>query len=153
VVFAALLGAAIPALGEEVVRNWFNDPFFQVRDGIASCPMPLGPYVTEAQRLQETHYRSERGLRCYLEKKCSKPSSYMYDAEIAAAVRARFAASAALRDASLWVTAQRRFVWVEGCVGSRDGQRRIEKLLTSPRAAARGTADAGRRPARRTTRW
>ncbi|HEX5129364.1 MAG TPA: BON domain-containing protein [Usitatibacter sp.] len=99
--FAALLGAAIPALGEEV----------------------------EARRLQETHYRSERGLRCYLEKKCSKPSSYMYDAEIAAAVRARFAASTALRDASLWVTAQRRFVWVEGCVGSRDGQRRIEKLL------------------------
>ena len=40
------------------------------------------------QRLHETHYCSERGYRCYLEKQCSKPSSYMYDADIAAAVRA-----------------------------------------------------------------
>jgi hypothetical protein len=126
---AALLAAAAPALGEEVVRNWFKDPFFQVRNGIPNCPTPLGPYVTEAQRLHETHYRSERGLRCYLEKKCSKPSSYMYDADIAAAVRARFEASTALRDATLWVTAQRRFVWVEGCVASKNGQKRIEALL------------------------
>jgi hypothetical protein len=126
---AAALTASAPALGEEVVRNWFRDPFFQARDAKPDCPVPLGPYITESQRLQETHYRSERGLRCFLEKKCSKPSSYMYDADIAAAVRARFAASPALRDASLWVTAQRRFIWVEGCVASRDGERKIEMLL------------------------
>lgn len=125
----ALLAAAAPVLGEEVVRNWFEDPFFQVRNGMPNCPMPLGPYVTESQRLHETHYRSERGLRCYLEKKCAKPSSYMYDADIAAAVRARFEASPALRDATLWITAQRRFVWVEGCVASKDGRKRIEALL------------------------
>jgi hypothetical protein len=128
-VLASVLLAATPALGEEVVRNWFNDPFFQVRNTIPDCPMPLGPYVTESQRLQETHYRSERGLRCYLEKKCSKSSSYMYDADIAAAVRVRFESSTILRDASLWVTAQRRFVWIEGCVAGKDDQRRIETLL------------------------
>lgn len=126
---AAILLAATPALGDEVVRNWFNDPFFQVRSAIPDCPMPLGPYVTEEQRLHETHYRSERGLRCYLEKKCTKSSSYMYDADIAAAVRARFESSTSLRDASLWVTAQRRFVWIEGCVAAKDGQRQIEALL------------------------
>ena len=126
--FVVLLGAW-PASAGEVVRNWFKDPFFQVRSAVTNCPMPLGPYGTEAQRLQETHYRSERGLRCYLEKKCSKPSSYMYDADIAAAVRARFEASPALRDATLWVTAQRRFVWVEGCAARKDAQRKVELLL------------------------
>lgn len=117
------------AHADEVVRNWFNDPFFQVRSAIARCPMPLGPYVDEGQRLQETHYRSERGLRCYLEKKCTKPSSYMYDADIAAAVRSRFEASRVLDDASLWVTVQRRWVWIEGCVASKRGRREIEALL------------------------
>ena len=121
--------APMPVHCDEVVRNWFNDPFFRVRSAIADCPMPLGPYVTEAQRLHEAHYRSERGLRCYLEKKCTKPSSYMYDADIAAAVRSRFEASPLLRDASLWVTVQRRFVWVEGCVASSQGRREIEALL------------------------
>ena len=125
-----LLALAAPgASADEVVRNWFDDPFFQVRSAIADCPMPLGPYVNEEQRMHETHYRLERGLRCYLEKKCSKPSSYMYDADIASAVRTRFDASPQLRDASLWVTVQRRFVWVEGCVRSSRGQREIEAVL------------------------
>ena len=126
-----VLGAVLAATagsGEEL-RNWFDDPFFQVRSAIADCPMPLGPYVNEEQRMHETHYRLERGLRCYLEKKCSKPSSYMYDADIASAVRTRFDASPQLRDASLWVTVQRRFVWVEGCVRSSRGQREIEAVL------------------------
>ena len=121
--------AAPNAHGDEILRNWFNDPFFQVRSAIPDCAMPLGPYENEEQRMRETHYRLERGLRCYLEKKCSKPSSYMYDADIASAVRARFDASRRLRDSSLWVTVQRRFVWVEGCVRSPRGQRDIETLL------------------------
>ena len=67
VVAATLLLSACDVQADEIVRNWFNDPFFQVRAGIASCPMPPGPYVTEEQRLKETHYRSERGTRCWLE--------------------------------------------------------------------------------------
>jgi hypothetical protein len=129
--FATLiLMAASPAgWSEEIVRNWFKDPYFPVRAALPACIQPLGPYTTEEQMLKETHYRSERGTRCWLEGKCSKPSSYMYDADIAAAVRAKFEASPKLRDASLWVTAQRRFVWVEGCVGTSTGQREIELLL------------------------
>jgi len=56
VVFIGLL-APLAAPGEEIVRNWFNDPFFQVRSAIANCPVPLGPYGTEADRMRETHYR------------------------------------------------------------------------------------------------
>ena len=120
---------ASAAAGTEVLRNWFNDPFFQVRAAIPGCPVPLGPYGTEGDRMRETHYRSERGLRCYLEKKCTKPSSYMYDAEIASAVKARFEASPLLRDSSLWVTAQRRFAYVEGCVKSPRAEQEIRRLL------------------------
>lgn len=118
-----------PAVGAEPLRNWFGDPYFRVRDGLPGCPVPQGPLATEAESLGQAHSRSERGTRCWQEKKCSKPSSYLYDPEIAEAVRARFAATGALRQASLWVTVQRRIVWVEGCVlrAYKDGQ--IERLL------------------------
>jgi hypothetical protein len=79
--------------------------------------------------LRETHHRSERGTRCWLEKRCSKPSAYMYDRDIAAAIRARFEASAALADASLWVTVQGRYAWVEGCVRSDKERRDLGSLM------------------------
>ena len=125
----ALAASATSSIAEEILKNWFDDPYFQVRDGIANCPVPLGPYTNHDQMLHETHYRSERGLRCYLEKKCSKPSSYMYDADIAAAVRSRFESSTKLKHASLWVTVQRRFVWIDGCVRSMSDRREIDKLV------------------------
>ena len=128
-VIAAMLGPCAAQGGDEIVRNWFKDPYFQVRSAIARCAVPLGPFATEEQMLKETHYRSERGTRCWLEKKCTKPSSYLYDADIATAVRSRFDASRGLRDASLWVTVQRRFVWIEGCVRSGRDEREIEELL------------------------
>ncbi len=99
--------------------------------------------------LKETHYRSERGTRCWLEKKCSKPSSYLYDADIATAVRSRFETSPGLRDASLWVTVQRRFVWIEGCVASSDGQRRIEALMRDVPDVERVIVFVSRGPAAR----
>jgi len=127
--FAIALLLVPPCLAEEAVKNWFDDPYFQVRSAIAHCPTPLGPFTTHEQMLKETHYRSERGTRCWLEGKCSKPSSYMYDADIAQAVRARFEGSPKLKDASLWVTVQRRFVWIDGCVRSARGRNEIETLL------------------------
>jgi BON domain-containing protein len=124
---ALLVLPAAAAAGE--LRNWFNDPFFQVRSAVAGCPLPLGPFASEADMKKETHYRAERGTSCYLAKKCAKPNSYLYDPEIAAAVKARFEASPALKDASLWVTVQRRWVYVEGCVPARYADGTLEKLL------------------------
>jgi hypothetical protein len=127
--FLAAILVALPATADEAVRNWFKDPYFQVRAGFPRCTEPLGPYATEEQMLKETHYRSERGTRCWLEGKCSKPSSYMYDADIAQAVRARFDASAKLRDATLWITVQRRFVWIEGCIHSARDEKDIDAIM------------------------
>ena len=125
---AALASPAAPALAEEL-RNWFDDPWFQVRDGYRECPLPRGPFTTHDEMLRETHHRSERGTRCWLEKRCAKPSAYMYDRDIAQAIRARFAASAKLGDASLWVTVQGRYAWIEGCVRSERERGELEALL------------------------
>jgi hypothetical protein len=124
-----LLASSVVAAAAEPLRNWFDDPYFQVRDGVGRCPVPRGPYTTEAEMRRESHSRAERGTSCWLAKQCTKQNSYLYDPGIAAAVRGRFAATAGLRDSSLWVTVQRRIVWIEGCVPStyRDGT--LESLL------------------------
>lgn len=133
VLIAILVLALSPLTGSaaDVLRNWFDDPYFQVRSGIRGCPVPRGPFATEDEMRHETHYRSERGTRCWLEKKCSKPSSYLYDPDIAAALRSRFASDRRFRDASLWVTVQRRWAWIEGCVRSRHEQAQLERLARS----------------------
>jgi hypothetical protein len=126
---ALIATAHAGAQGEETVRNWFGDPYFQVRSGTANCPVPLGPYLTEGQMVMDSHPRAERGTRCWLEKKCAKPSAYLYDPGIAQAVRARFESTNKFREASLWVTVQRRFVWIEGCVRSKRTQTELEQLV------------------------
>ncbi|MGE0800981.1 MAG: hypothetical protein AB7G13_16295 [Lautropia sp.] len=41
---ALLLSAvAVAAAADEPLRNWFDDPFFQVSADIADCPEPAGP--------------------------------------------------------------------------------------------------------------
>ncbi|WP_434634035.1 BON domain-containing protein [Chromobacterium sp. CV08] len=116
---ACLLLAVTAALAAPPLKNWFNDPFFQVRDRMAACPMPQGPFATEAEMRQQAHSRIERGTSCWMAGQCRKPNAYMYDEDIAADLRRRFAGSRRFADASLWITVQRRFVYVEGCVGSR----------------------------------
>ena len=128
-ILAALVSLVPRAIAAEEPRNWFDDPWFQARDGYPGCPVPRGPFSTREQMLRETHHRSERGTRCWLEKRCAKSSAYMYDRDIAAAIGARFDASAAFRDASLWVTVQGRYAWIEGCVRSQKERRDLETLV------------------------
>ncbi|WP_211443203.1 BON domain-containing protein [Collimonas humicola] len=110
-----MLSAAMPSARGETLKNWFNDPFIQVRNAVPDCPPPLGPLVSEQEARRESHWRTERGTSCWLAGQCSKPNSYLYDAPIAQAVQAHFAADPAFARSSLWLTFQRRFVWVEGC--------------------------------------
>ena len=39
------LGAAVAAAAgsAEELRNWFDDPFFQVSSSVADCPVPAAP--------------------------------------------------------------------------------------------------------------
>ncbi len=110
---AVRVGTAVA--GDERV-NAFDDPFFQIAGAIAGCPLPAGPFVTDAEKRIEAHHRAERGTTCWLAGQCSKPNSYAYDAGIAQALKARLAQHNPFADATLWVTVQGRTVYIEGCV-------------------------------------
>jgi hypothetical protein len=129
VVAASLLFWLAQGLSAEEWKNWFGDPYFQVRNAMPACPVPRGPFMTEDEMRRSAHARAERGTRCWQEGKCSKSNAYLYDAAIADEAKRRFAASRLLRQASLWVTVQRRFVYVEGCAGDPGAQAGILRLL------------------------
>src|SRR2546430_16380127 len=72
---AALIGG--PALAEKRA-NYFNDPFLRVTKGIADCPVPEGPMITEAEMRIQAHVRIERGTRCFLSGRCRLAKSYLF---------------------------------------------------------------------------
>ncbi|TXC83371.1 BON domain-containing protein [Paraburkholderia azotifigens] len=110
-------------------RNWYSDPFFTLSHALADCPVPLGPLMTRAQMEDDAHYRAERGTTCWLAHKCTKPNSYMYDADIANAIRARFTDPHAFDGTSVWITVQRRFVYAEGCANASFDRHALQQQL------------------------
>ncbi|GAB3252950.1 BON domain-containing protein [Chitinimonas naiadis] len=126
---ALLLLIGLTTQAETTLRNWYNDPYFQIRNALPACPVPAGPYTTEAEMKQQAHWRTERGTSCWLAGKCKRANAYLYDAEIAADLKQRFAASKQFRHATLWVTVQRHFVYVEGCTADRQSLRGLEAFV------------------------
>lgn len=106
-----------PALAQER-RNWFEDPFFRVSQGMPDCPVPLGPLLTREEQRAQAHYRIERGTSCWLAGKCRDSNAYRYDKELAPQVEAALRAVPGMERSSVWVTIQRRWVFLEGCVES-----------------------------------
>lgn len=115
---ALLLAAAAAPAQQQDRRNWFDDPFAQASFGLPACPEPAGPLLTEAEMRREAHQRIERGTSCWLAKKCAEPNAYADDKRINEAARHALAAEPRLRSTRLWVITQRRFVFVQGCVGN-----------------------------------
>ncbi len=130
---AGFLGLALASAfgaGDTTLKNRFNDPFFRLSDEIADCPEPRGPNITEDEAIAQTHHRLERGLRCYLEKRCRYPSSYQYDPEIAAGIQAAVRGHRViLPRSSLWILVQGRRVYVQGCVPKDYRRGSLEKQL------------------------
>ena len=112
--------AATHAYGEAQRVNRGHDPFFQISKAVSDCPVPLGPLETEQEWLDDSHYRIERGNSCWIAGRCRLSNSYLYDKEIAESVTRRLNAlnaSTQWREkTSLWLTLQRRFIYVDGCV-------------------------------------
>ncbi len=125
-VLAAL--AAVPASAEER-KNYYDDPFVQVTRGLPGCPVPEGPLMTESEARMQFHVRSERGLRCYLEGRCRLSSSYMYDKDIIARVQKAVDFNKGFKDTSVWALGQRRWVFLKGCVNSKEQSKALEKLV------------------------
>lgn len=115
-----MLTAVVPARADGARANHGNDPFFQISHAVPACPAPLGPLETEQEWLGESHYRIERGNSCWWEGRCRLPNGYLYDKEIEEAVKRRLTniepATHWREQTTLWLTLQRRFIYVEGCV-------------------------------------
>lgn len=124
-VFSIAMSPSAAQLSEEL-RNWFDDPFFQISSAIPGCPVPAGPFVTEAERRAEAHLRAEKGTTCWLAGKCERPSAYLYDRDIADAFQAAIAVHNPFADTSLWVTVQGRVVYIEGCGSRKSLARELE---------------------------
>ena len=128
---AAVLFATTPAFAPADpprLLNPFNDPFIQATAG-RPCPAPLGPAYTEAERRVEAHSRAERGTTCWLAGLCAEPNAYRYDAANATAAAAALRREPALAGTTLWLTAQRRFIYIEGCVADAGQAARAEALV------------------------
>ena len=108
-------------------QNWFDDPFFQVAAGLPACPMPQGPYYTAEERRAQTHSRLERGTSCWLAGQCTDSNAYRYDKPLAPKVRAALLAVPGVRRSSVWVTVQRRWVYLQGCVPDAALARKLER--------------------------
>ena len=108
--------------------NTFNDPFFQVTSRLPDCPVPAGPRITEAERTSQSHARAERGTSCWLAGDCDRPNAYAYDRDIAMSLQAALPLSNTWPRSSLWVTVQRRIVFIEGCADRMSAARKLEAL-------------------------
>jgi hypothetical protein len=120
---AVLAASSLASRADDTRENRGNDPFLHISSAIADCAAPLGPLETTQEWLDEAHYRIERGNSCWIAGRCRLANSYDYDKEIAESVTRRLnSLNASLQwreKTSLWLTLQRRFIYLDGCV-SRD---------------------------------
>ncbi len=120
----ASTAAAAPAL----LVNPFHDPFEPATQGLAGCPVPSPPTYTQAEMQEVEHHRVEQGNSCYLAGKCRLSNSFFYDRGIAHALLPRLRADPQLRDTSVWLLVQGRFVQFFGCVARREQIARLEAV-------------------------
>jgi hypothetical protein len=126
----AIACTANPAHSEERA-NFFNDPFMQITNGIADCPVPEGPKITRAEMLAQSHGRAERGTTCFQTGRCRLPNAYLYDKEIIPRVKKAVDADGRFTQTSVWAEGQRRWVWLKGCVRRNEESEAMEKLVRS----------------------
>ena len=127
VLLLAAQAAAAQDAGAPLKQNWFDDPFFQVSAGLAACAVPEGPFYTAEERRIQTHSRLERGTSCWLAGKCTDSNAYRYDKPLAPKVRAALLAVPGVRNGSVWVMVQRRWVYLQGCVPNAALAKRLER--------------------------
>lgn len=122
------LFAASASAAEPLRLNPFGDPFEQATAG-RPCPVPRGPAYTDDEIRKLAHDRAERGTSCWLAGRCSEPNAYRYDKRIAAAAVEALRGDASLASSSaIWVLAERRIVWLQGCVADAAQAARAEAL-------------------------
>jgi hypothetical protein len=133
VVLLAAMAPSASTAADEALANWFDDPFFAIAAEAPDCPLPAGPFVSEADKRVQAHRRAEKGTTCWLAKVCDRPNAYAYDPDIATAFQDAVRAGVTFPGASLWVTVQGRVVYIEGCAPDAATVERVEALARSLR--------------------
>ena len=131
IVLMTLLSAASAVALAQPRTNKFDDPFLQVTSGIASCPVPDGPGVTEQEARALAHDRAQRGVSCWLAGRCRLHNAYLYDSEIIPRVQQAVRVDGRFAKTSIWATGQRRWVWLQGCVSTSEQAAAVELLVRS----------------------
>lgn len=93
------------------------------------CPTPEGPLVTTEEARRETHWRAERGTSCFRSGRCRLPNSYRYDRDIFPRAVQFLRQDGRFEGASLWITVQRRWITVQGCVANAEQGAQLESAL------------------------
>jgi hypothetical protein len=136
-------------------RNWYDTPFDQAVAGAPACPRPEGPMLTEAEMRLQAHGRIERGTSCWLAKKCDDSNVYRRDPEIQQRVLQAIRSENGLARSSVWITTERRYVTLQGCVEAAHVRERLlrrvralegveqvfDQLIVGTRARPRWTVD------------
>jgi hypothetical protein len=130
-VFAILVAGEAIGQASDGLRNWFDDPFFQITSSVADCPLPAGPFVSESDKRVQAHRRAEKGTTCWLAGECDRPNAYAYDRDIADAFRKAVAGPDRLPGTTLWVTVQGRVLYIEGCALQNSSVAAVESLARS----------------------
>lgn len=117
-----------PALAQPK-SNAFGDPFEQITSAIEACPVPEGPFLTEAEARAESHGRVERGMSCFQSGRCRLPNAYLYDREIIPRVKHFIGQDRRFDRSSLWIIGQRRWVFILGCVETEAQGLEVEKAV------------------------
>lgn len=149
----ALVAGLIQLVGlsahAEELRNWFDDPFFQISSAVPDCPEPAGPRVSESERQVQSHRRAEKGTTCWLAEECDRPNAYAYDRDIAQVIQSTVRSSSVFSNTSLWVTVQGRVVYIEGCVAQEAQSADIEAFIRAVAHVQQALAIVGAQPGAR----
>lgn len=129
--FCLALGllAATAWLHAQERQNYFGDPFVQVTAGLPACPVPEGPLITPDEMRAQAHGRSDRGTTCYRSGRCRLPNAFLYDKEIIPRVAQYVGQDAQFASSSLWILGQRRWVFLKGCVASKQQGDALESAV------------------------
>ena len=125
------IGIAAAARSAEELRNWFDDPFFQISSSLPDCPVPAGPFVSESDKRVQAHRRAEKGTTCWLAGECERPNAYAYDRDIAESFRKAAGGAERWPGTTLWVTVQGRVLYIEGCALQNSSAAEVEALARS----------------------
>ncbi|MFC7515994.1 BON domain-containing protein [Herbaspirillum sp. GCM10030257] len=123
------------------LRNWFNDPFFQVSKDVPDCPVPAGPFVDERAMRNQSHQRAEKGTTCWLAGDCDRQNSYMYDTDIAKEFMSATGERGPFVNTTLWITVQGRVAYIQGCGISESQVPQLEEFARSVRYVQQAFVD------------